>query len=226
MNRPEYPRADVTDVPGAARQIVLPRLYELAFALLATDCTAAQGAEAAWLDALGRAADDCARSLAGSTPEREAAVQTLISAWLTDPPAADHALYALGGHEALSLPETLAAALSSAAELVPMAARALIWLQHPVGGARPTVGLVASLCERLGEPHALALLVECAARRIGLLQLEPEERPLCERNIRTPLPLVMALAGYKGCFDGVSDADGTLLMLPDSTLEAARSQAA
>ncbi len=223
MNRPEHPRTDVTD---QARQIVLPRLYELAFALLATDCTAAQGAEAAWLDALGRAADDCARSLARSTHGREATVQALISAWLADPPAADHSLYALAAHEALSLPETLAAALSSAAELVPMAARALIWLQHPVGGARPTVGLVASLCERLGEPHALALLAEGSARRIGLLQLEPDERPLCERSMRMPLSLVMALAGYPGRFDGVSDADLTLPMLPDSTLEAARSQAA
>ena len=223
MNRPERPRVDVV---GAARQNMLPRLSDLAFALLASDCNAAHGAEAAWLDALGRAADDCASVVARGAQGREAAVQALISAWLADPPAADHSLHALAAHEALSLPETLAAALSSAAELVPMAARALIWLQHPVGGARPTVGLVASLCERLGEPHALALLAEGGARRIGLLQLEPEERPLCERNIRTPLALVMALAGYQGRFDGVSEADQTLPMLPDSTLAAARSQAA
>lgn len=226
MNRPEHPRAEVADASGAARPIMLPRLSDLAFALLATDCNAAQGAEAAWLDALGRAADDCARRLASGTPGREAVVQTLISAWLAEPPLADHSLYALAAHEALSLPETLAAALSSAAELVPMAARALIWLQHPVGSARPTVGLVASLCERLGEPHALALLAEGSARRIGLLQLEPEERPLCERSIRTPLPLVMALAGYQGCFDGVSEADQMLPMLPDSTITTAHSHAA
>ena len=223
MNRPEHPR---TDSPDAASRVVLPRLAELAFALLSTDCNPAQGAEAAWFEALGRAADECAARLAPAAHGREAAVQALMSAWLADPPEADHALYALAAREALSLPETLATALACAAELVPMAARSLIWLQHPVGGARPTPGLLASLCERLGEAHALALLAEGPARRIGLIQLEPEERPLCERSVRTPLPLVMALAGYEGRFEGLGDADATLPMLPDSTIAAARSQAA
>lgn len=223
MNRPGHPRIDA---PTAASRVALPRLADLAFALLAADCAPAQGAEAAWLEARGRLADDCARSLAPGLDGREAVVQALMSAWLADPPLEDHTLYALAAREALSLPETLAAALASAAELVPMAARALIWLQHPVGGARPTAGLLASLCERLGEAHALALLADGPARRIGLLQLEPEERPLCERSIRTPLPLVMALAGYAGRFDGVADADGTLPVLPDSTILAAQGQAA
>ncbi len=149
-----------------------------------------------------------------------------MSAWLSGPPAGDNALYALAAREALSLPETLAAALSCAIELTPMAARTLIWLQHPVGSARPTLGLLASLCERLGEDHALALLAEGGGRRIGLLQLESQDRPLCERCVRTPLPLVMALAGYEGCFDGVSSKDDGLPMLPDSTIAAAHSQAA
>ena len=222
MNRPEHPRVDNTVATRAA----LPCLADLAFALLASDCTAVQGAEAAWLEARGRLAEDCARSLAPGVEGREAVVQSLMSAWLADPPPKDHSLYALAAREALSLAETLAVALASAAELVPMAARALIWLQHPVGGARPTAGLMASLCERLGEVHALALLSDGPARRIGLLQLEPEERPLCERGIRVPLPLVMALAGYEGRFDGVSDADATLPALPESTLAAAELQAA
>lgn len=222
MNRPEHLSAAS---PGTEHRVALPRLAELAFALLSTDCIAAQGAEATWLGALGRLADDCAASLAPAARGREAAVQALISAWLADPPAPDRALYALAARDGLSLPETLATALACAAELVPMAARSLIWLQHPVGGARPTLGLLASLCERLGEVHALALLAEGPARRSGLVQLEPEERPLCERSVRTPLPLVMALAGYAGRFDGVGDAEGVLPMLPDSTLAAARNQA-
>ena len=222
MNRPEHPRVD-TQAPA---RVALPRLADLAFALLASDCIAAQGAEAAWLEARGQLADDCAKSLASELEGRDAAVQALMSAWLADPPVEDQALYALAAREALSLPETLAAALGSAAELVPMAARALIWLQHPVGGARPTAGLLVSLCERLGERHALALLADGPARRIGLLQLEPEERPLCERSIRVPLPLVMALAGYEGRFDGVSDADATLPVLAESTIAAAQRQAA
>ena len=149
MNRPEHPRVDTQ----AANRVALPCLADLAFALLASDCTAVQGAEAAWLEARGRLAEDCARSLAPGVEGREAVVQSLMSAWLADPPPKDHSLYALAAREALSLPETLAVALASAAELVPMAARALIWLQHPVGGARPTAGLMASLCERLGEVH-------------------------------------------------------------------------
>ncbi|WP_300317844.1 ATP-binding protein [Accumulibacter sp.] len=223
MNRPEEPGVAMA---GAPTQVVLPRLADLAFALLATECNATQGAEAAWLEALGRAVDRCGRALAPAAQGREAVVQALMSAWLGDPPASDRALYALAAREALSLPETLAAALSCVAELTPMAARSLIWLQHPVGSARPTVGLLASLCARLGEVDTLALLAEGDGRRIGLLQLEPEERPLCERSVRTPLPLVMALAGYQGCFDGVSSEGHGLPMLPESTIAAASSQAA
>jgi hypothetical protein len=69
MNRPEYLCAAS---PGAEHRVALPRLAELAFALLSTDCIAAQGAEATWLGALGRLADDCAASLA---PRHRAARQ-------------------------------------------------------------------------------------------------------------------------------------------------------
>ncbi|MCB1941702.1 MAG: AAA family ATPase [Candidatus Accumulibacter sp.] len=223
MNRPEHP---CIETAAAKTRTALPCLADLAFALLAGDCNPAQGAEAAWLEAVGRTVDTCGHSLAPAAAGREAVVQALMSAWLVDPPASDEALYALAAREALSLPETLAAALSCAAELRPMAARTLIWLQHPVGSARPTVGLLASLCERLGEPDTLALLAEGGGRRVGLLQFEPQERPLCERSVRTPLPLVMALAGYEGCFEGVSSKDEGLPMLPDSTVAAAHSQAA
>ena len=76
------------------------------------------GAEAAWLESSGARPTSVLRVSRRPHTGREAAVQALMSAWLADPPEADHALYALAAREALSLPETLATALACAAELV------------------------------------------------------------------------------------------------------------
>ncbi|MQM31129.1 MAG: AAA family ATPase [Candidatus Accumulibacter phosphatis] len=207
MNRPETPR-------GTTR--LSPTLAEIAFAVLAEGCAADTGAEAAWLESQSR-------GLASEGAMDVPAARSAWNAWNVDPPEYDRQLHALAGYERLSLAETLALALGREAELVPMAARALIWLQHPVGEARPTVGLIASLCERLGEREVLASLADGPARRHGMIRLHPDERPLCERSLRLAQPLLFALGGRGGgCFDGVdSDAD-SLPPLPESTLAEAR----
>ncbi len=204
MNSPEHSRA----ASGIA-----PRLADIAFALLAADSESEAGPEAAWL------ASQPGGAGAGSGPVDAAAA---VSTWQARPPEPDRLLHALAAHEHLSLAETFALALGQAAELVPMAARALIWLQHPVGEARPTVGLIASLCQRLGEHDALHSLADGPARRHGIVQLHPEDRPLCERSVRVAVPLLFALSGREGHFDGVDGDTGGLPPLPGSTVAEAR----
>ena len=55
-----------------------------------------------------------------------------------------------------------------------MVGRVLAWLQAPVGGARPTIGLIAMLAERLGDASAFAALAGGLARASGLIQFDGE----------------------------------------------------
>ena len=204
MNRPETPQGGTQ---------LAPTLAEIAFALLADGSGGDDSAESVWLA-------DHAAALASRPGVAEP--RAALSAWNSAPPVVDRRLHALAVQQRLGLAETLALALAREAELLPMAARALIWLQHPVGEARPTVGLIASLCQRLGVADALPALADGPARRHGLLQLQPDERPLCERSVRVGLPLLFAIDGRDGHFDGVDTDTAALPPLPPSTVAEAR----
>src|SRR5690606_557387 len=71
-----------------------------------------------------------------------------LAAWRQSPPPADARLRALAEAWRLTGAEMLAVALACAAETDAMAGRVLAWLQAPVGGARPTLGLLAMLAAR------------------------------------------------------------------------------
>jgi hypothetical protein len=94
----------------------------------------------------------------------------------------------------LSFSESVAVALACAAECDSYAARALTWLQAPVGGARPTVGLVLGIARRFGEPAALTRLAAGPARSSGLLRLDDEHDVMADASLRVPAPIVLALA--------------------------------
>lgn len=161
-----------------------PTLADIAFALLAPPAPAAgDGQEAAWL------AERAAHVAAGSDQ-----VAPLWPQWRRLPPSGDLRLAALAETLQLSLAETLAVALVCAAETDSMAARALAWLQAPVGGARPTVGLVLQLAAMLGESGALAALAAGPARVSGLLRIDDELRALPEAALAVPQAIVFALA--------------------------------
>ena len=164
------------DSPAAS-----PALAEIAFALLADD--AADGAEAAWLAAAAQ------RTASAAT-----AAPDLLARWRTDPPAADRRLRDLAAELPIGAAETLALALICAAETDAMAARALAWLQAPVGGGRPTAGLIARIAAQLGDSAALASLATGLARESGLLRIADENRPLPEATLTAPQPIVFALA--------------------------------
>ena len=222
MKHPDFSALHAQRPPEQAATVPAPTLADIGFACLGDGCSAGQGAEADWL--LTRR-EQLARP-AGAGDENDAGdTRAALAHWLQHPPATDHALHALARHDRLSLAETMAVALSRASELQPMAARALIWLQHPVGEARPTLGLLATVCEALGEPDALAALASGPAQAHGLIQLVPEDRPLCERSVRLALPIVLALEGRDGHFAGVELATDALPALAPSALETARHHA-
>ena len=95
-----------------------------------------------------------------------------------------------------------------------MAGRALAWLQAPVGSARPTLGLVASLAPLLGaarrppgriaEGGLLASLCQGRARAAGLWSLDADARPLTELALQLPLPLALALQAPAAAVGGAS----------------------
>ena len=151
---------------------------------------------------------------------------TAFAAWLQNPPDGDRRLIALAATIGLTRTETLAVALSCAAETDAMAGRALAWLQTPVGGARPVAGLVASLARRFGEQAPLAALAAGAARSSGLLHADNESRPMPECALTVPQPIVLALGdppalAWPGLRLGIPDAPP----LPPSLREAAASRA-
>ena len=187
-------------------------LAELAFGLVCPD-PAGSGLEAGWL-ARRRAALE---AHAGDATEA-------WEDWVRDPAASDERLRGLAGTMGLSAVETIALALAVAVELDPMAARVMDWLQRPVAGARPTVGLLARLAHRVddGDPAAqIEALVTGRAAEAGVLRTETAPGPVAQRSVAAPLPLVLALSGGHGRWPGVQGRLATPPPLPPSIVEAA-----
>src|SRR5262245_18008635 len=160
-------------------------LHRIALAACARDGDAAN-AEASWLTAQRDA-------LIAAAGEPIDLGQWLVR-WRRAPPAGDARLATLSATLQLSTAELLAVALACAAETDAMIGRVLAWLQAPVGGARPTLGLVAMLAERFGDDLTFAALAGGMARASGLIQFEGNSRALPEAALSVPLPVVFALA--------------------------------
>lgn len=171
-----------------------PALHRLALAALrAAGPAHDDGPEAQWLAATRIEVDD---------------VVTLLDAWFSAPPDEDRLLCALARSLALHPIEVIAVALAAAVETDAMAGRVMAWLQAPVGGSRPTVGLVLAAAEALALPGGLQVLLEGAARETGLLQLDADlentRRPLPEQSMQVPLPIVLALREGASRWPGVN----------------------
>jgi hypothetical protein len=189
-------------------------LRDLALAMLAGRLDAAPdgGAEAAWLAALARPIRETGR-----------APDALLAAALEHPRREDAALAALARQRHLAPLETLAVALAAAVEDDLMTGRVLAYAQAPLGGSRPTLGLLAELSHLLPPAHRVtaAALALGPAVACGLLTVLHDGAPCPERPVAVPLPLSLALKGTAapwpgGQFDGPEDPS-----LPPSVLEAA-----
>ena len=225
--------AEVAAEVAAEITVALPALHHLALAALATGLPAdAVGAEADWLRSLlaslprpGASAPPPSpprppagpprsprRSAAAAAPAATAlsGVAALARQWPAQCAAADAGLQAIAALLRLGPAETVATALALAVEFEPMVGRALAWLQAPVGGARPTLGLLASLGPLLGwqsttlsdtarDPITAAVLAQLCqgpARASGLWVVGDETRPLTEQALQLPLPLALAMRAF------------------------------
>src|SRR6266571_4786610 len=130
----------------------------------------------------------------------------------------------------LSLIETLAVELAATVERDAMAGRAVAYVQAPLGGSRPTVGLLAAAFGRLAPPSLGVgdILLTGAALRSGLLSLTTEGAPLPERAVAVPLHLCVALDNRDGAPAGATIGvdPGAVVPLPPSTLAEVQRQAA
>lgn len=172
-----------------------PALHELLLGALAPALgdAAPSGSEAAWLA-------DRAQALGDDPPQA-------LRHWLADPPAGAQRLLALAAWLDASVIEVAALALAAAVETDTMTGRVIAWLQAPVAGARPTVGLLLRLGDAfgLGTPGALiARLIDGPVVRAGALRLDDPARPLPEAGLLAPLPVVLALDGV-----GTAQAPGS-----------------
>jgi hypothetical protein len=112
--------------------------------------------------------------------------------------------------------ELLTVVLAVEVEENVMVGRALARLQHPLGGSRPTLSLLAAALAggMSAGTSFLNLLVTGTAVQSGLLTLMNEEAPLPEQTISVPLHLCLALANRDGHQPGMTIGLGDVSEVP------------
>jgi hypothetical protein len=152
----------------------------------------------------------------------------LVRGALQDPRPEDAALARLAQAWNLSLAEVLSLALAVTVERDLLAGRALAYLQAPVGGSRPTLGLLSAAFGQLdGErPLSPTRLAHSTVFLSGALHLPADGPPLPERAVAVPLPLCAALEGDDVPWPGSRSATPTSsAALPESIASRCRDQA-
>lgn len=117
--------------------------------------------------------------------------RTHLERYLHAPVLADRPLLEIAARLPLTLVEILGVALAAMVEAETIAGRAVAYLQHPMGGSRPTLGLLTSLIPGTTLPHWL----NGNALASGLLAFTHADLPLVERPVAIPAHLFAALHG-------------------------------
>ncbi len=108
--------------------------------------------------------------------------------------------------------ETLAVGAASAVDTDPLFGRAVAHLQRPVGGSRPTIGLLSAAFSGLvDDGNVASALLSGAAIESGLLQVLNEGSPLAEQVIAVPAPISLGL--------GRRPSDHACVAWPGTTFE-------
>jgi hypothetical protein len=151
-----------------------------------------------------------------------------LLAVLKQPSPADTRLLDCAADLQLTPLEILSVALAMAVDDDPIIGRVLTRVQAPMGAARPTLGLLATAMGSLlkATESPLAVLLNGAAMRTGLLVAANESAPVPERSVAVPLPLCLALSGHPSEWPGVRiGLEADAVVLAPSTLAAATRQA-
>lgn len=156
--------------------------------------------------------------------ERGRWLQAVLAA-LQEPAREDRAVVHLAAALSCSVVEVLTVVLAAAVDEDLMVGRALAFLQAPVAGARPTLGLLAAAYADLAEPgrRVLDVLLTGSAIRSGLLVLGGEEGPIPERAVSVPQAVGLAMRGHDGVWPGTTIGVGaeSAVALPPSVHESA-----
>jgi hypothetical protein len=120
-----------------------------------------------------------------------------LKTYLRQPVARDHSLLRLSKSLSLTIIEVLSISLAIAVEQDTIAGRILAYLQAPLGGSRPTLGLLSSAFSPLSQSVSIIdRLMIGNAIASGLLQLLNESASLPEQSIKVPLHIGLALRGH------------------------------
>ena len=131
------------------------------------------------------------------------------------PPAAqDLPLHAIADAYRLSFPERLAIALLVAVEQEPLIGRVIAFLQAPVGGSRPSLGLLAAAFNTAPHHEVMRSLFAGPAVGSGLVRLGGEERPIAEQVMSLAPPIFLALGGEDGAWPGINIGLGATPEVP------------
>ena len=214
--------------PGpAAHDEQEPRADSLPMPTLRVLALSATAAPAETNPALNRESPEwlyLAEALKQVPSEKTRWVEAVLTA-LQEPAREDRALVQLAAVLSCTAVEVMAIVLAAAVDEELMVGRALAFLQAPVGGARPTLGLLAAACADVVEPgrRVLDVLLTGAAIRSGLLVLNGDDGPLPERAVSVPQAIGLALRGYDGLWPGATIGVGaeSEVALPPSVLDSA-----
>jgi hypothetical protein len=157
------------------------------------------------------------QKLAAMLPPDDQSAEGRFLRSLTSSDENDDALLALGKELDLNRIEMLTVALAVATETEPVVGRAIAYLQRPMGGSRPTVGLLSTAFRDQVEGfNVVGALLSGAAIESGLLQVSNENAPLTEHAVAVPVPICLALAA--------SSADRACVAWPGTTLDLAEGE--
>ncbi len=148
-----------------------------------------------------------------------------LSFILNNPGPEDIPLVQLSEKLDLSGFEILAAALALAVENDVMAGRAVAYLQKPLGGSRPTLGLLVTVYREFipENKDGIASFISDNAVKSGLVVLSGNHSPLTEQFIRIPAYTCLSLSGLDGVVKGASTqiTSDTEIPLPPSVVHTA-----
>jgi len=160
----------------------------------------------------------------------DAAWNDSFHSYLDDPAPIDLPFFKLAQVLELNDVELLTIALVLAVETNVMAGRAIALVQAPVGGSRPTLGLLSSSLASLtgSAADSMNAILTGAANKSGLITLLNEGAPLAERALSIPVPICLALNGHDSDWPAVQIGMGPLPDIPLSTsiLKQAKAEAA
>jgi hypothetical protein len=211
----------VPDTPIASGASGL-RLRDIALAAIARSCLSETNQSSSQ-------ESEVLRQVAALVGNNGRSLPEAFRASLRRPHPADVRLVRLGLELQLAPLEILAVALAANVEEEALTGRVLAHVQAPVGGSRPTLGLVAHAFPAAldDETNLLAALLNGSAITTGLLAVLNEAAPLPERSFMVPTPIWFALAGQDSQWPGTTiGLDATLLVpLPESVVAEARRHA-